>query len=179
MNDILSKIIDGIKAVAPTVANLMVPGTGPLVHTLMRSVTGDGPETSIEKVAERIEADPKLFLELQTKAMDHESRMAEIDARRLATVNQTMQVESKSEHWPQYSWRPFNGFSFPLAVFAIYFILPIMGETVPNIPQWVWIGWLSILGVATYDRGKEKRAAAGEQKTGLLEGAIKAIRGDK
>jgi hypothetical protein len=48
---------------------------------------------------------------------------------------------------------------------------------VPDVPQWIWIGWLSILGVAVWDRGKEKRAAAGEQKTGMIAGAISAIRG--
>ena len=176
--NILSKIVDGIKMVAPTVATIVAPGSGPLVHALMRAVTGDGPETPIEKVAAKIEADPKLFLELQTKAMDHEARMAEIDARKLATVNATMQAESKSEKWPQYSWRPFNGFTFPLAVICIYFVLPLIERTVPAVPQWVWLGWLSILGVATYDRGKEKRAKAGEQKTGLLAGAISAIRGN-
>ena len=178
MSNIVSKIVDGIKAVAPTVGNLIVPGSGPLVHSLMRAVTGDGPEAPIEQVARTIEADPQLFLELQAQAMEHESRMAEIAARNLATVNQTMRAESESEHWPQYSWRPFNGFSFPLAVILVYFLLPLLGKTVPEIPQWVWVGWLSILGVATYDRGKEKRARVGENKTGLIAGAIKAIRGE-
>lgn len=177
MNDILSKIFDGIKAVAPTVANVVMPGSGPLLHTLMRAVTGDCPDTSIESVARKIEADPKLFLELQTKAMDHEARMADIDAKKLATVNATMQEEAKSEKWPQYSWRPFNGFMFPLSVMLVYFLLPMLGKTVPDIPQWVWAGWIAILGVATYDRGKEKRAKAGDIKTGLIAGAIKAIRG--
>jgi hypothetical protein len=48
---------------------------------------------------------------------------------------------------------------------------------VPAIPQAVWIGWLAILGVATWDRGKEKRIKAGEQlKPGLIESAINAIK---
>ena len=175
--DILSKIVDGVKAVAPTIANLVMPGTGPLLHSLMRAVTGDGPETSIESVAAKIEADPKLFLELQRTAMDHEARMAEIEAKKLATVNATMQAEAKSEKWPQYSWRPFNGFCFPLAVLFIYFWLPMAGKTVPLVPQWVWMGWLAILGVATWDRGKEKRVKAGGERSGVLTGVINAIRG--
>lgn len=177
MKNVLSKIIGGVAAVAPTVANLVVPGSGSLVHTLMRAVTGDGPETPIEKVAAKIEADPKLFLELQTKAMDHEARMEEIKAKKLATVNTTMQAESKSEHWPQWLWRPFNGFLFGLAVVLIYFVLPLAGEEIPSVPQWIWIGWGAILGVTTWDRGKEKRVAAGEVKQGLITGVIKAIKG--
>jgi hypothetical protein len=177
MSNIFSKIVDGIKAVAPTVANLALPGSGSLVSSMMRAVTGDGPDTPIEAVAAKIEANPKMFLELQTKAMDHEARMAEVDAKKLAIVNATMQKETQSDKWPQYSWRPFNGFTFPLAVICIYFVLPMIDKAVPAVPHWVWLGWLSILGVATYDRGKEKRAKAGEKKTGLLEGAIAAIRG--
>ena len=117
------------------------------------------------------------MLELKGLAVDREVRLAQIQAGNLRTVNATMRAESKSEHWPQYSWRPFNGFTFPLAVILIYFVLPICKAAVPDVPQWVWWGWLSILGVATWDRGKEKRARAGEQKSGLLAGAIKAIRG--
>jgi len=88
-----------------------------------------------------------------------------------------MRTESQSEHWPQYSWRPFNGFSFPLAIISIYFVLPYLSKTVPVVPQLVWLGWLSILGVATWDRGKGKRAASGDVGgKGLIANAIDAIR---
>ena len=177
VNKTLSKILGGVAAVAPTVANLVMPGSGSLVHTLMRAVTGDNTDTPIEEVAKKIEADPKLFLELQTKAMDHEARMADIEAKKLATVNATMQVESKSEHWPQWSWRPYNGFLFGTAVVCIYFVLPLCKIPVPEVPQWIWLGWAAILGVTTWDRGKEKRITAGETKTGLVAGVIKAIKG--
>jgi Holin of 3TMs, for gene-transfer release len=177
LNSVFEKILTGVKAVAPMAANLLVPGSGTLVEGLMRAVTGDGPDTPIEAVAEKIAADPALMVQLQTKAMDHEARLAEIEANKLASVNQTMQAESKSERWPQYSWRPFNGFMFPVAVVLIYFVLPVSKQIVPEVPQWVWMGWLSILGVATWDRGKEKRAKAGETKPGLIAGAIKALRG--
>lgn len=177
MSNVFETILEGVKAVAPTVANLVVPGSGTLVHGLMRAVTGDGPETPIEAVAQKIAADPALMVQLQEKAMDHEARLAEIEARKLETVNATMRAESQSERWPQYSWRPFNGFTFPLAVLLIYAALPAFGKTVPDVPEMVWIGWLSILGVATWDRGKEKRTKAGETKPGLIAGAIKALRG--
>ncbi|BBO74415.1 hypothetical protein DSCW_18320 [Desulfosarcina widdelii] len=177
MSNVLEKIIDGVKVVAPMAANLFLPGSGTILEGLMRAVTGDGPEVAIEAVAEKIAADPALMVELQVKAMEHEARLEEIEAKKLASVNQTMQAESKSEKWPQYTWRPFNGFTFPLAVLLIYFALPALGKAVPDVPQWVWVGWLSILGVATWDRGKEKRAKSGDTQTGLIEGAIKAIRG--
>jgi len=177
MSKVFEKILEGVKAVAPVAANLVVPGSGTLVEGLMRAVTGDGPDTPIDAVAEKIAADPALMVQLQEKAMDHEARLADIEARKLESVNATMRTEAQSERWPQYSWRPFNGFMFPVSVVLIYFVLPMAGEIVPEVPQWVWAGWLSILGVATWDRGKEKRARAGEQKTGLITGAIQAIRG--
>ena len=177
MGNILETVLNGVKAVAPTVANLVLPGSGTLVHTLMRKVTGSGDDVPIEDVAAQISADPKLTLELHRLAADREIRLAELDADKLLAVNETMRAESKSEHWPQYSWRPFNGFSYPFAVILIYFVLPCLGKIVPAVPQWIWVGWLSILGVATYGRNKEKQAKAGAPSPGFLAGAIKAIRG--
>ncbi|MDH5525560.1 MAG: holin family protein [Desulfobulbaceae bacterium] len=173
----LNKLLGGIEAIAPTVANLVVPGSGPLLHDLMRSVTGDAADTPIEQVAAKINEDPKLFLELQRLAMDHEVKLHRIEAQKMATVNATMQAEAKSEKWPQYMWRPFNGFLYGLAVIAIYFLLPLAGKTVPDVPQFIWIGWGAILGVTTWDRGKEKRVKVGEQRTGMIVGMINAIKG--
>ena len=177
VKDVLNKVLKGVKLVAPSVANTFAPGSGSLIEGLMRIVTGDN-SSEIEAVAAQIASNPTLMVELQTKAMEHEVKLAEVEARKLEAVNQTMQSESKSEHWPQYSWRPFNGFSFPVTVFCVYFIIPMFSKIVPEVPYWVWAGWLSILGVATWDRGKEKRAKAGEQKTGVLTNAINAIRGN-
>ncbi len=174
---IFGTILDGIAAIAPTVANIVVPGSGSLVNSLMRSVTGDPPDTPMDKVAAKINADPKLLVELQTKAMDHELQLKQVEAANLATVNATMRAEARSEHWPQYSWRPFNGFLYGIAVVAIYFVLPLADKPVPAVPQFIWMGWGAILGVATWHRGKAKRAAAGDKNAGLLAGAIQAIKG--
>jgi hypothetical protein len=170
------KIVEGVKVVAPTVANIALPGSGTIIEKLMRKVTGDT-TSDIEVLAAQIENDPKLFLELQRDAMAHETSLAQVEAAKLESVNTTMREESKSEHWPQYSWRPFNGFSFPLAILLIYWLLPMLGKIVPDVPEMVWIGWLSILGVATWDRGKEKRSKAGELNPGIIANTIKAIRG--
>lgn len=170
------KVVEGVKVVAPTVANIALPGSGTMIEKLIRKVTGDN-TSDIEALAEQIENSPELYLELQKAAMAHETSLAQVEAAKLESVNATMRAESKSEHWPQYSWRPFNGFSFPLAILLIYWLLPMLGKIVPDVPEMVWIGWLSILGVATWDRGKEKRAKAGEQNTGIIANTIQAIRG--
>jgi hypothetical protein len=179
MSNFFETIKKGLEAVAPVAANFVVPGSGSLVASLMRKVTGDDTQTPIEDVAKKIADDPALYIELQKAVMTHEASLAEIDARKLETVNATMREESKSEHWPQYSWRPFNGFMFPLTFGLVYFLLPLLDKTIPSIPELAWVGWLSILGVATWDRGKQKRAEIGEQRSGLIDTVVKAIRGNQ
>lgn len=169
-------IKEGVKAVAPMAADAVIPGSGSLIEGLMRRVTGDS-VSDIEQVAAQIHADPTLMVELQKAALEQEKNLAEIEARKLETVNVTMRAETVSEKWQQYSWRPWNGFTYPVAVMLIYVLLPMCGKPVPEVPQWIWIGWLSILGVATWDRGKAKRAAAGEVNPGIIARTISAIRG--
>ena len=83
-------------------------------------------------------------------------------------VNETTRTESKSEHWPQWSWRPFNGFLFGIAIVAIYFVLPLTEVEVPYVPVTIWALWGSVLGVATMGRNKEKHIAAGDGSPGNL-----------
>lgn len=89
-----------------------------------------------------------------------------------SAVNITMQAEAKSEHWPQWSWRPFWGFSSALAflfvaglccVLAYQAILGGRPESIAMIPQLVAAFATlftipgAILGVTAWHRGKEKR----------------------
>ncbi|MBW2081675.1 MAG: hypothetical protein JRI39_00980 [Deltaproteobacteria bacterium] len=164
------------------------PGGATLGAMVARAV---GAEADVPKdIYEKIEANPDAAVKLRELELKHEETLQELALKRVQVeaerdlgaireVNATMREEARSEHWPQYSWRPFNGFSFPLAVMCIYFVLPLLRVTVPQVPQWVWVGWLSILGVSAYHRGKEKRTKAGEQSPGLIAGAISAIRGGR
>ena len=76
MNAILKKIIQGVAAVAPTVANIAVPGSGTLVHDLMRAVTGDNDSVPIDQVAQKIQQNPALMVELQRLAVEREIGLA-------------------------------------------------------------------------------------------------------
>lgn len=177
MSKVLDAIVDTVKAVAPAVANYIVPGSGPLLHTLIRQVAGEPPETPIEAAAAKVVADPALYIELQKRALEHEEKLLELDVRRQEAVNATMREEAKSERWPQYSWRPYNGFLYGTTIFCVYVLLPLCKVPVPSVPEWVWIGWGAILGVTTWHRGKEKRIKAGEARPGLLESVTKVVRG--
>lgn len=132
------KILDGVKAVAPTVANLVMPGSGLLLDKLMRDVSGE-PDAPIEEVAAKIAQDPALQAELLKIASDKEVKLAEIarDTKRieadvviaegastsaqLETVAQTMRVEATQAGWAG-KWRPFWGF-----VSAVAFGISVLG----------------------------------------------------
>jgi hypothetical protein len=134
--------------------------------------------TGIDDPAEAVSAlekDPALALEFQQSMMVHTLKMSQEQTRKLQVVNATMQAESKSEHWPQYSWRPFNGFTFATTLFMNYGFPPIANmfivlfgaddapHLVPgSIPEFVFMAWASVLGVATYHRGKAKIQDGGE-----------------
>ena len=178
---------------APALGTALGGPAGGAVGTLASMVAGAfglKPDAKPDQVMAAIEKDPQAAVklkEIETNAKTEMHRLnvqlaiqrSQQETAQIQAVNATMQAESKSEHWPQYSWRPTNGFAFPIAVIAVYFVLPLLGKTVPNVPEWVWIGWLSILGVTTYHRGKEKRIKAGDTMSqGLLTGAIRAIRGE-
>ena len=178
---------------APALGTALGGPAGGAVGTLASMVAGAfglKPDAKPDQVMAAIEKDPQAAVklkEIETNAKTEIHRLnvqlaiqrSQQETAQIQAVNATMQAESKSEHWPQYSWRPTNGFAFPIAVIAVYFVLPLLGKTVPNVPEWVWIGWLSILGVTTYHRGKEKRIKAGDTMSqGLLTGAIRAIRGE-
>ena len=58
--------------------------------------------------------------DIKKSEMQHEEKIAEINANELNTVNSTMQAESKSEHWIQWFWRPFVGIIFAFILLNNY-----------------------------------------------------------
>ena len=131
-----------------------------------------------------ITADPNLRLEYEKELLTYNVALAQEDTKRLEAVNATMQTEAKSEHWPQWSWRPFNGFMFGLTLFMNYGFPPIVNmfhkvsatHLVPGvIPEFVFMAWASVLGVTAWHRGVNKRIESGEApKTavGKLKGLV-------
>lgn len=87
-------------------------------------------------------------------ALKELTKQKEIEVSSQLIVNETMRLEAAAEYWPTYSWRPFNGFLFGITIFCCYFMLPILNHPVPEIPELVWVIWGSILGIASFFRGK-------------------------
>lgn len=96
----------------------------------------------------------KINAALTTKLAELEVQYREADSSDLAQVNATMREEAKSEHWMQWSWRPFNGFMFGVTMFGCYFVLPVSKISPPSIPFEAWTAWGAIVGVTAWFRGR-------------------------
>jgi hypothetical protein len=123
-------------------------GIGSLAKDLRSAITGE----------EVIPAGTKIALEEIAARLEEGSNRVEIAA--LQAVNQTMQAESKSEHWMQWAWRPFVGFIFGITFVGVYFVLPLAKIVPPEIPANAWLMIGAVLGVASWHRGAQKREQA-------------------
>jgi len=176
----LTTIVSGLAAVAPEIAGWLggsdAEETAEQVAGVAKSVTG---QSDAQSAVEAIQQDPEQARKFKEALQEYRIKMERERTEQMATVNKTMRAESESEHWPQYSWRPFNGFMFGITLFAVYAGLPAFEKPVPEIPQWVWLAWASVLGVTTWHRGKQKRAEAGDTQGALSRaaGAIKQVVG--
>lgn len=131
-------------------------GIGSLAKDLRSAITGEEPvgqetQIAIERIAVELE---------------------QIEQQLPMAVNQTMQAEASSEHWPQYSWRPFWGFVSGAAFGFVVWLCCYLGfkaviggkpEALAMVPQLVTAFSTlfavpgAILGVTAWHRGKEKR----------------------
>lgn len=146
---------------------------------IAQQVTGQSsPDATVAALA----ADPNLAFQFQKAVLEQQAHLAEIaadvtkaeltaDVANTASVNETMQAEAKSDHWPTYSWRPFIGFCFGLnLVLATVLVVGVFAAQVFNAPGAdkaiaalpTALGSLAaicglatpVLGIASYFRGK-------------------------
>lgn len=99
-------------------------------------------------------ADPTKVVELQAQL---EQASMTFQASVIASVNATMQAESKSEHWMQWSWRPFFGFTGAAVIINNYILLPYcspFGIVPIVVPETVWLTIMAVMGVAAWTRGQ-------------------------
>lgn len=150
---------------APILGTLIGGPYGAAVGGLVASIlrTGSSADEVSQALAENPDAAVKLRqiesdnqVKLHDLVLTHAAAMYATEAAALANVNDTMQAEAKGEHWPTYSWRPFNGFIVGIMAFGCYFVLPLMQIPVPSVPESVWLMFGGILGVASWFRGKSQ-----------------------
>lgn len=180
------KVRGAVAGVAPMVATLLGGPAGAAVGAAIAGVLGV-PATP-DDVMKALSVDPASAVKLkelettrivELARLEVEERKAELTAGTAAVtaVNTTMQTEAKAEHWVQYSWRPFIGFSTGVAFTGMCFFIGLLAyravmlrdaNAMMMIPQ--LISSLSalfaipgaILGVTAWHRGMEKRALVSE-----------------
>lgn len=121
---------------APVLGTLLGGPAGGAIGTVVASAFGADPADPGDLV-HKMDADPEAAVKLKEIEARHRERLEEIGLMRarllveqetatVRAVNATMQSEGKSEHWPQYSWRPFWGFSSGLAFLAVCVLVSIL-----------------------------------------------------
>ena len=124
--NILKKIGDGIVDIAPTIGSILTASVvgapaGAAVKALgtLGKALGLGSEAKAEDIQNAIVADPEARLKIMLAENNFNLEILKQETITLQAINETMRAESLSEHWPQYSWRPFWGFASGLAFFFV------------------------------------------------------------
>lgn len=139
-----------------------------------KSLTGkDDPDD----IAQALQADPALLMQFQIEAGNQAVEMYREDTKRLEAINQTMQVESKSDDWYVRRMRPTFGY-----IMALTWGLQMgaIAWTIINTPEYanevitamvslstIWSVGLAVLGVYVYRRSGEKQSGVGPSPAGV------------
>lgn len=117
---------------------------------IAQSVTG---QSSGDAALKALQADPNLVLQYRKAVLDQEVTFQQLAVQNASDINATMRAEAASEHWPSYGWRPTIGFSFAGYITAQW-ALPLFHVAPPQIDAQLMLAIGSILGVASWFRGK-------------------------
>lgn len=190
---IWGKVAGLIGGAAPMVGQLLMGPAGNSIGSMVASVLGVAPTP--DAVAQAIQADPEAAVKIARIESEERVRLQELltqqsanelqaESANLATVNTTMQAEAQSEKWLQYSWRPIFGLTLAAAFMTVVVFCCVLAwraiskadaDAMSMIPSLIssfmpMFGFgATIVGVAAWHRGKEKRVRAGEAPVpGLL-----------
>jgi hypothetical protein len=173
----LAKIVAGA---APILGTLIGGPAGAAVGAIVASGLGVG--NTPDEVSQALLINPEASLrlkeieatrqtELRTLLVQSEANRLAADTATIQAVNVTMQLETKAEHWPTYSWRPFIGFcvginTISASLIVMLVFVPVMfgvkeaAAAMANLPMVlgslaaISATVLPILGIASYFRGK-------------------------
>lgn len=95
-----------------------MPGITSILGTLFG---GRNPVDSIADILKGVGLlkDPEAELKAKQALRQFELSLLDNEAKVIESINATIREEAKSEHWPQYSWRPSIGFAFALQCLAL------------------------------------------------------------
>jgi len=120
----LKKLVGEVAKYAPALGTAIGGPPGAVVGGLVSAVAsafGLKPDAPPDAISDAIKSDPEAAAKLAKIQADKAVAIQQINAdravrelqeetRQVVAVNATMQTEAKSEHWPQWAWRPYWGF---------------------------------------------------------------------
>lgn len=160
-------VVGGIVALAGELAPIVAGWLGgpkaeavteKVVDVALKATGAASPEAALAMM----QADPEKAMAFQKMMLEGQAEMARIanevplaliDAERnqVSRVNETMQVEAKSEKWWQSGWRPYIGFVFGTYILSL-FTLPIFHIKPERLSVDEVMAVLAVLGVASWGR---------------------------
>lgn len=117
---------------------------------IAQAVTG---QPTGDAALKAMQADPALVLQYRQAVLAQEVDFQKLAVQNASDINATMRAETAAEHWPSYGWRPAIGFSFAGYITAQW-VLPLFHVAPPQIDAQLMLAIGSILGVASFFRGK-------------------------
>ena len=139
------------------------------VVNVAMDVTGKG--TGAEAL-ETLKGSPELISQYRNAVLAQEVGFQRMAVENASQINETMRAETRAEHWPAYSWRPFVGFCFGVlaviagltgaAAYIGVLFADVDPEVLAHLPGMIGSASLlmgamaPVLGVASWFRGKQK-----------------------
>lgn len=156
--------IDFIKGILPFIGTALGGPLGGAAATFIGSKLGISDATienvtnvlsgmSPEKLAEYKQADNDFSVKMAELGYDSTYKLEQLSYQAQSDVNKTMQVETVSEHWASWFWRPFIGLSFGMYINSQW-LLPLFHITPVTLDPTTLMAIGGILGVASWFRGK-------------------------
>ncbi len=163
------KFRDIIAKFAPILGAALGGPAGAVVGKLISAKLGRSVEDITKNGVSTEEAGALVILESDMKI---ELERIKAGSQDIGAVNKTMRVEAKAEHWMQWAWRPFIGFTTGIAFLGVVLFIGIamykalfggvptaMGHIPLIISSFSALFAVpgAILGVASWHRGQAKR----------------------
>jgi len=167
--------LDKLKDYAPSIASAVLSGGATLPQLAYKAIsdaTGLDISSMDQAQAAVDSATPVELLNLKQADYAFKLEVERLHVESQGIVNNTMQVEAKSDHWWVSGWRPFIGFVTGAAFFVcVCFVCWLTYQAIESksqdamqmIPQIIFNFTTlfgipgTILGIASHHRGKEKR----------------------
>lgn len=160
----MDSILDGIKAVLPVIGTALGGPLGLAAATFIGSKLGIS-DATVEKVTTALagmtpeqlatykQADNDFQVKMTELGYDSVYKLQQLNVQAAEVINKTMQVETTSEHWASWFWRPAIGLSLAAYINSLW-ILPLFHVQPITLPPELIMTIGGILGIASFFRGK-------------------------